>query len=391
MKSMTSLLGGGGALFVLWMLAQTFLSSGAPNPYGQQPYGQYGQQPSAYPPYATNNYPSSQGWQLPGGLQLPNNIQLPGGFQLPNLNGGGYTNYNGRQGYGQAAGNGSESIRVGSFNIQDFGESKVRKPEAMELLVRIGRQFDVLAIQEIQSKQYDVVALYVDALNADGSQYDYVIGPRVGRSSQKEQFAYIFDRRSIEVDRNALYTIDDPQDLLAREPLVGWFRVRGPDPREAFTFTLIAVHTDPDTAVQEVNVLDQVFRAVRDDSRREDDVIILGDFNIHDGNLGKLAQLPGAVTAITSYKTMVRGNNRNDNLLFCLPATREFTGRAGVFDYLRDYNLSEQQALLVSDHLPIWAEFSVYEGGRPGQVAAPQYAPQYNYTPQYQQPAYPYR
>jgi hypothetical protein len=36
---------------------------------------------------------------------------------------------------------------------------------------------------------------------------------------------------------------------------------------------------------------------------------------------------------------------------------------------MHQYNLSLDQALQVSDHFPIWAEFSVYEGVAPGRVA----------------------
>ncbi len=36
---------------------------------------------------------------------------------------------------------------------------------------------------------------------------------------------------------------------------------------------------------------------------------------------------------------------------------------------MREYNLSQKQAEDVSGHLPLWAEFSVYEGGRAGPVA----------------------
>ncbi len=38
-------------------------------------------------------------------------------------------------------------------------------------------------------------------------------------------------------------------------------------------------------------------------------------------------------------------------------------------DLMREYNLTMEQALEVSDHLPIWAEFSIYENGHPGPVA----------------------
>jgi endonuclease/exonuclease/phosphatase family metal-dependent hydrolase len=266
-----------------------------------------------------------------------------------------------------------DSIRIGSFNIQQFGDNKVRQPQIVELLARVGRQFDILAIQEIESKQYDILPFFIAALNADGSQYDYVIGPRVGRGTHKEQFAFIFDTRSIEVDRNALYTIDDQNDLLEREPFVGWFRVRGPKQEEAFTFSLINVHSDPDLAVDEANALAYVYRAVRDDSRHEDDVIMVGDFNVNYRNMATLGQLPGLVAVINGPATMVRGDSANDNILCITPATSEFTGRGGVFDFMRDWNLTVEQALMVSDHLPVWAEFSVFEGGKPGQIAGPTY------------------
>ncbi len=264
-----------------------------------------------------------------------------------------------------------DSIRIGTFNIQQFGDAKIRQPQIVEILARIGRQFDILAVQEIESVQYDILPFFIAALNADGSQYDYVIGPRVGRGVHKEQFAFIFDTRSIEVDRNALYTIDDPNDLLEREPFVGWFRVRGPQPQEAFTFSLINVHSDPDMAIQEADALAQVFRAVRDDTRQEDDVVMVGNFNVNYRNLGKLGQLPGLMAVINGPATMVRGDSANDNILCTMPATNEFTGRGGVFDFMRDWNLTTEQALAISDHLPVWAEFSVYEGGKPGQVAGP--------------------
>ena len=50
-------------------------------------------------------------------------------------------------------------------------------------------------------------------------------------------------------------------------------------------------------------------------------------------------------------------------------ATREFTGQGGIYDFLRKFRMTIEQALVVSDHLPVWAEFSIYEGGTPGHVA----------------------
>ncbi len=263
-----------------------------------------------------------------------------------------------------------KTVRIAAFNIQVFGRSKIDKPIVVDILARIVRNFDVVAIQEIRAKDQDILPLFVEAINAGGRQYDYVIGPRLGRSSSKEQYAFVFDRASIEVDRPQLYTVDDPDDLLHREPLVGWFRVRGPPADKGFTFSLVNIHTDPDEVATEINVLDDVMRVVRDDGRNEDDVILLGDLNADDRHFDELGRAPNIAWAISGVPTNTRGTKQYDNLVFFANATREFTGRTGVFDFMREYNLTIDEALEVSDHLPVWAEFSIYEGGEIGRVAA---------------------
>jgi deoxyribonuclease-1-like protein len=262
------------------------------------------------------------------------------------------------------------SIRIASFNIQVFGRSKLDKPAVMQTITHIVRQFDVIAIQEIRSRDDDILPQFVEMLNAGGRHYDFVIGPRLGRSVSKEQYAFVFDQQTIEVDRNQLYTINDPSDALHREPFVGWFRARAAPSDQAFTFSLINIHTDPDEVQEEVNVLDDVFAAVRNDGRQEDDAILLGDLNADDKHLGQLGRMANFFPVISGVATTVTGKKQYDNLIFDRLATTEFTGRAGVLDFLREYNLSADAAKEVSDHLPIWAEFSVFEGGQPGRIAA---------------------
>ena len=261
------------------------------------------------------------------------------------------------------------TIRVASFNIQVFGEKKLADPRVRGLLAEIIHRFDIVAIQEIRSKQ-DIMPSFVDAINATGRHYDYVIGPRLGRTNSKEQYAFVFDTASIEVDRQALYTVSDPDDLLHREPLVGWFRVRGPPSDAAFTFSLVDIHTDPDETKQELDALADVFLAVRGDGRGEDDVIVLGDLNVDDHHLGRLGQLANIHWAVSGVASNTRGTKLYDNIIFSEAATTEYTGRWGVFDMIREFNLTVDEALKVSDHMPVWAEFNIYEGGQGGRVAA---------------------
>jgi endonuclease/exonuclease/phosphatase family metal-dependent hydrolase len=260
-------------------------------------------------------------------------------------------------------------IRVASFNIQVLGNSKLSQPRVASLLSEVIRRFDIVAVQEIRAKTSDVLPRLIEMINATGRHYDFVIGPRLGRTSSKEQYAFIYDSASIEVDRQNLYTVDDPTDRLHREPLVAWFRVRGPLNEQAFTFTCINIHTDPDETRTELDTLADVYRAVRDDGRREDDIILLGDLNVDDHHLGRLGQIPDILWILSGVPSNTRGDKLYDNMLFTKQATTEFTGRAGVFDLIREFNLTMDEALQVSDHMPIWAEFSVYEGGQAGRVA----------------------
>ena len=260
------------------------------------------------------------------------------------------------------------TIRVASFHVQALGATKLAKPHVFEMLVRILRRFDVVALQGIQSNRDDILPLLVERLNQSGCNYDYMIGPRVGRTAPLEQFAYIFDTQRLETDRYQLYTVEDPDDLLIREPLVAWFRTKGHAPHQAFTFSMINVRIDPDFAQRERELLPSLISAVQNDGRGEDDWILLGDFVGGDAELFPLTKLAARI-ALVGIPTDVGGTQMLDEIVFSGPATVEFNGRVGAYDFLRQYNLSLEQALEVSGHLPVWAEFSTLEGAEPGRIA----------------------
>ena len=264
----------------------------------------------------------------------------------------------------------NDTIRIAAFNLDQFHEKKISDPQVGEILLRILRQFDVIAVQEVTARSQDFFPALCELLNAKGARYDYVVGPRIGSAGRAEQFAFLYDRSTVDVDRNQLYTVEDRDDLVHYDPLVGWFRARGPKPQEAFTFSLVNVRVDPSDAVREINILDDVFFAVRSDGLDEDDVIMLGDFQSSDQKLGELGKIPHLLAVVAKQPTNVRGTAQLDNILFDQQSTTEFTGRGGIYDFLREFNLTSDQARLISDHVPVWAEFSVYEGSEPGRFAA---------------------
>lgn len=255
------------------------------------------------------------------------------------------------------------TIKIASFNIEVFGDKKLEDQRVALTLAGIIQQFDVIAIQEIRTQNEYHLPNFLRLVNASGRHYDYVISHRLGNTVSKEQYAFIFDADKIVLDRQSVYVVGDPDNLLHREPHVATFATRV-SPNEAFTFTLINVHTDPDVVPAELEALAEVYRAVRRAGGNEDDVIMLGDFNASDVQIkqqSRLGQIPDLTPLVRGVFSNVRQTKLLDNVIVHTPSTTEYVGRSGVYDFMKQINLSPAQAEQVSDHLPVWAEFSAYE------------------------------
>jgi len=252
------------------------------------------------------------------------------------------------------------TVLIGSFNMKRFGPSKLGQPWVMEKFSTIIRHFDVIALQEITSQDQRTLPQLVELINRAGVNYSYTISPRMGRASSGyfEQYAFVYDTRRIRGGPEFCYPVQDDADVLHREPFVGRFETVGNRP---FSFTLINMHTDPDEIKYELDVLADVFVNVRQFEYPEDDVILLGDLNADPKNFQKLGRIPGFVPVIVGIPTNTRKNKMLDNILIDQQKTNEFTGRAGVLDLEQLFQLQLADVERISDHLPVWAEFTITE------------------------------
>lgn len=262
------------------------------------------------------------------------------------------------------------TLRIASINLRPLDQDKLGKPHVVSHLAEMIRAFDVVAVQGIVARNQSPLVYLVEQVNTGGRYYDFATSAGVGAEPVQEYMAILFDRSTVQIDRTTVCLVEDPAGRIRHEPLVASFRSRGPAEAEAFTFTVISVDVEPTQASMELDLLDDVFRAVRDDGRGEDDIILLGYLNADDQQLGQITEVPNITWAISGLPTTTRGTRLSQNVLFEARATGEFTARSGVMDLMRQFNLSLREAVEVSDHLPVWAEFSVYEGGQAGHVVA---------------------
>jgi hypothetical protein len=258
------------------------------------------------------------------------------------------------------------AIRAATIDFAPLDAGKLARPNLSGRIAQIIRQFDLVALQHVDARDPELLVLLREQLNAGGRNYDFAAPPPSARAAAADYGALVFDADRVQLDRSSVELVDNRGGLFRQPPLVAAFRARGPATREAFTFRVVNAQVAPERAAAELELLAKVFRAVRDQRSGEDDVILLGALESDDRRLGALAALPHATCAVSGVPTTTRGDRRTDNILFDRAATAEFTGRSGVYDFVRELDLSLPEALELSGHLPVWAEFSVYEGGQPG-------------------------
>ncbi|QDV21963.1 endonuclease/exonuclease/phosphatase family protein [Aureliella helgolandensis] len=249
-------------------------------------------------------------------------------------------------------------LLIGSFNIQRLGPSKLGQPWVMEKLASVIQRFDVIALQEITSQDQTTVPQLLTYVNQGGGKYAYTISPQIGRNTYFEQYVFVYDTTRVQTGQEYSYVIQDEQDYLYREPFVGRFQTISNNP---FTFRLINMHTSPSEISVELDVLADVYVNVRQYEYPEDDIILLGDLNAAPDRFQKLGTIPSVDPLIVDVPTNTRKNKTLDNILIDIQKTREFTGRAGTIDLEQMFSIDLDDTERISDHLPIWAEFSFTE------------------------------
>ncbi|MDD4299938.1 MAG: endonuclease/exonuclease/phosphatase family protein, partial [Methanomicrobium sp.] len=167
-------------------------------------------------------------------------------------------------------------INAAAFNIQVFGTSKAAKDDVMDILAKVVRKYDIIAVQEIRDSSETALVKLVELVNSDGSSYSYFVSERLGRTSSKEQYAIIYNTKKVEpIGVPFTYPELLNTDPFHREPYIGSFKsVKG-----IFNATFVVIHTDPDEAKEEIDALYEVAEFARTILPGDEAVVVMGDFN----------------------------------------------------------------------------------------------------------------
>ena len=255
----------------------------------------------------------------------------------------------------------AETVKIAAFNIQVFGEAKSQKGDVMTVLAKIVREFDVVLIQEIRDASGQTIPNFVERINQiEGPNYSFIISERLGRSTSKEAYAYVYNTEMVALIQGSDYVYSDFNDVFEREPYIASFKIGN------FDFVLVGIHTKPDNAYNEIGNLTLVVSSIQTAKPNEKDIIVMGDFNA-DGtyfdeddasNLFKASEYKWLMR--NDMDTMVKTNYTYDRIVV-LDATfnHEYNSNtAQVFYFDQVYGLNNQTFVSeVSDHYPVFAQY----------------------------------
>ncbi|XP_062842186.1 deoxyribonuclease gamma-like isoform X1 [Trichomycterus rosablanca] len=262
---------------------------------------------------------------------------------------------------------GALSLKICSFNVQSFGESKISKPQVMNVILASISRCDLMLIMEIKDAKGKAFPQLMTRLNRRfterSPEYGYIISKRLGRKSYKEQYAFIYRKKLVSV--KSVYQYPDVQtedlDAFAREPFVVWFSSTNTEIKD---FVIIPIHTTPEAAVKEIDELYDVYQNVSKHLQSQN-YIIMGDFNAACGYVPKKEWRNIRLHSDQSFlwltgdklDTSVKTSTKcaYDRVVLhgetMIKAVR--SDSVEVYDFKQVFGLTEPEALAVSDHFPL--------------------------------------
>ncbi|XP_006763960.2 PREDICTED: deoxyribonuclease-1-like 2 isoform X2 [Myotis davidii] len=279
---------------------------------------------------------------------------------------------------------GAAALRIGAFNIQSFGDSKVLDSDCASVIAQILAGYDITLVQEVRDPDLSAVSMLMEQINSvSRHQYSYVSSEPLGRDQYKEMYLFVYRKDAVSVVDT--YQYPDPEDTFSREPFVVKFSApnsgeappllqapplpqapptRHPPSRTAAKeLVLVPLHAAPHHAVAEIDALYDVYLDIID-KWGTDDMLFLGDFNA-DCSYVKEQDWPSIrLRSSEVFKWLIPdsadttvGNSdcAYDRIVVCGAHLRRSLKpqSATVHNFQEVFGLDQTQALAISDHFPV--------------------------------------
>ena len=245
----------------------------------------------------------------------------------------------------------TSDLILGAFNIQTFGVSKYSNLTLRTHLVDIVTKYDVILIQEIRDKSETVIHNFLSDCQKV-KNFSMVLGPRLGATSYKEQYAVLYDQGKVQVKKHTVY--DDKEMIFARTPYV--VHITALNAEKNKSLTLIGIHIDPDEVVQELDGLVTAHQWALANSFPSP-TVLLGDFNADCSYLSEKKRKELLLVKDAQYTWLIDEDTTVADTDCAydrfIVSGRESFERTEVDRFDMRLGIGQNMARKVSDHYPI--------------------------------------
>ncbi|XP_062444383.1 deoxyribonuclease-1-like 2 [Rhea pennata] len=251
------------------------------------------------------------------------------------------------------------TLRIGAFNVQAFGDSKMSDWTVAGILVDILIRYDIALVQEVRDSDLSAVTELMEQLNSASTfPYAYEISGPLGRENYKEMYLFIYRTEVVSVVDT--YQYEDPQDVFSREPFI--LRVSSPRTKVE-EFVLVPLHSAPYAAAAEIDALYDVYLAIVS-KWDTDNIMFLGDFNADCSYVRqddwssirlRTSDIFKWLLPDSTDTTVGKSHCAYDRIVACGAKLKRSVvpNSATVYNFQRAFQLEQEEALAVSDHYPV--------------------------------------
>lgn len=248
------------------------------------------------------------------------------------------------------------SIKIASFNIQNFGKTKMKQVKIVDTLSAIVKMFDVIAIQEISDVNNQTAKALLKIINKN-SKYHYKLacsnrtGLQLNDKSSQEQYAFYYNSDVLELIDTSLFD-DSAYDYFQREPYIASFKTKD----DNFSFVICTIHTTPELAVEEIKSLYEVARWIPNRFKDSKNIIFCGDFNAS-CNYAKPEQLANLSIHLPPFNWIIPDTVKTNLSINSNCAYDRFVVTDLLFPKISNWSvLKFFSSKKVSDHWPVYIE-----------------------------------
>lgn len=246
--------------------------------------------------------------------------------------------------------------KILSWNLENFGKSK--STAELNFIANTIYKYDIIAIQEVVAGYggAQAIAELNRILNERGSKWDYTISNPTSSSSYKtERYAFIWKTKGIKLKGKPWLELKYHLEI-DREPYFATFEI------DKKTITLVNFHAitknkQPETEIKYFKYLPVEYPGLN--------LVFAGDFNCPQSHsVFNPLKKTGYTSILQNQKTSLKKKCKNNNCLasefdniFYKKEALDYIN-SGIIPFYESFP-TLQEARKISDHIPIWFEFSL--------------------------------